>query len=408
MTSQPLMLSKGRPRVRAGSYPRTWPEARANEGSLSRPKGSGRIGVSHQHGGGVLERAPSRPVSPGPAPEAGCLKSDSGGYTLCGATRKRDWPRRCAVTRVEFRTAFTLIELLVVVSIISLLAAILFPVFGVAREKARQASCASNLRQLGAGFLQYNEDYDGNWPCGVDFASPPNSNRDGNGNYTGLDQGRGWGGEIYPYIRNPQVLTCPDDTFVPPGGYFIDSYGYNSAIPFTVDPCYETVKPHLSEASWTQPGSTVVLFEIANWQTAGWEFPGTGSQPDVLSLGSNGYTSWSYWDDDYWSGTDHEYATGPLGSTPAVAKVGVDYGFTAASGRHTGGSNYLFGDGHVKWAVGTAISPGYANEACSNWYTPTTGGAVAGPKGIQSSNESAPYWAAGTQNPNFQGTFSPI
>jgi len=56
--------------------------------------------------------------------------------------------------------AFTLIELLVVIAIISILAAILFPVFATAREKARQSTCASNLHQIGLGWLQYMQDYD--------------------------------------------------------------------------------------------------------------------------------------------------------------------------------------------------------------------------------------------------------
>src|SRR5271165_1518177 len=72
------------------------------------------------------------------------------------------------------RSGFTLIELLVVIAIIAILAAILFPVFAQAREKARQASCQSNLKQLGLAFLQYAVDYDGCFPAPITNQFIPN------------------------------------------------------------------------------------------------------------------------------------------------------------------------------------------------------------------------------------------
>src|SRR5687767_15572732 len=66
--------------------------------------------------------------------------------------------------RRRTKSAFTLIELLVVIAIIALLAAILFPVFARARENARRSSCANNLKQIGLGFAQYNQDNDGKFP----------------------------------------------------------------------------------------------------------------------------------------------------------------------------------------------------------------------------------------------------
>ncbi len=77
---------------------------------------------------------------------------------MCGSRLKRS----CFSSECKY--GFTLIELLVVISIIALLAAILFPVFGRAREKARQATCISNLKQLGSAFLMYAQDFDEMFP----------------------------------------------------------------------------------------------------------------------------------------------------------------------------------------------------------------------------------------------------
>src|ERR1700753_3863556 len=101
------------------------------------------------------------------------------------------------VSRAQARTsAFTLSELLVVIAIIAILAAILFPVFASAREKARATACMSNMKQIGLANLQYQEDYDETVPCG---------------SLKGIG-GMGWAGEIYPYVKSKAAFLCPDDT----------------------------------------------------------------------------------------------------------------------------------------------------------------------------------------------------
>lgn len=113
------------------------------------------------------------------------------------------------------RKGFTLIELLVVIAIIAILAAILFPVFAQAREKARQTSCLSNIKQLALGALMYAEDYDETLP-NQECASTPWSCHNGFGGCLGVSvppapyltqlstQVR-----LNPYIKNKHLWTCP-------------------------------------------------------------------------------------------------------------------------------------------------------------------------------------------------------
>jgi prepilin-type N-terminal cleavage/methylation domain-containing protein len=96
------------------------------------------------------------------------------------------------------RSGFTLIELLVVIAIIAILAAILFPVFAKAREKARQITCASNLKQIGLGLMQYTQDYDEGFPLGNNSNG---GNADGN-----------WVDQSYTYYKSANMFKCPDNS----------------------------------------------------------------------------------------------------------------------------------------------------------------------------------------------------
>ena len=98
------------------------------------------------------------------------------------------------------RRGFTLIELLVVIAIIAILAAILFPVFARAREKARQASCQSNIKQMMLSVMMYTQDYDERFPsC---FRGDPDG------------KNREWAQYITPYVKNTQLFVCPSDSAV--------------------------------------------------------------------------------------------------------------------------------------------------------------------------------------------------
>ena len=121
------------------------------------------------------------------------------------------------------RRAFTLIELLVVIAIIAILAAILFPVFASAKEKAKQTSCVSNIRQTGTGFQLYLSDYDDTYPMSIAkwsgfwYGNAPyiwDQPADWRQTVAALpdlvDSFRSiWHNAIYPYLNNWKVMECP-------------------------------------------------------------------------------------------------------------------------------------------------------------------------------------------------------
>ncbi len=97
------------------------------------------------------------------------------------------------------KRGFTLIELLVVIAIIAILAAILFPVFSRARERARQTSCSSNFRQIGLALEMYATDYNETYPMIFTKAGSPD----------GSDDPSRWDLVIFPYVNNKGLFHCP-------------------------------------------------------------------------------------------------------------------------------------------------------------------------------------------------------
>ena len=313
------------------------------------------------------------------------------------------------------RMGFTLIELLVVIAIIAILAAILFPVFAAAREKARQTSCLSNVRQIGLGFMQYTQDYDELYPIGV---CPP---ADVCGVNADWPYGRGWAGQILPYVRSSNIYLCPSDPYFYPDDI---SYAYN--INFAL------MNPNVwwggidgASAKLTAPASTVLIFEtqgymhqqinIANEAAGIRNLPFTSGAANGNSSNAASYYTFSAYatgvfSDSYQTGGAYGGGNGafPVNdcTTNAQLEAASNDGnpcFYRMTGRHLGGANYAMADGHAKWMRGSSVSAGafaYPNN----------------PTQPSSNFDRATLFAAGTQctddpmcpNGTCAATFSPI
>jgi len=225
------------------------------------------------------------------------------------------------------RRGFTLIELLVVIAIIALLAAILFPVFAKVREKARQATCESNERQIGLGLLQYVQDYDETEP--ESYYGSKTANSDITANYKWMDA-------IYPYVKNQGVFTCPSDTDSPPyvyrSGQNYGSYGLNGAYGSPGDnqtPPRSAVSPAsgvIPAYSYNVTTSQIVVPSDTVWVTDN----DNGTQGGVNPGGSQGFF-WTTW-----------------ANNPSITTVNGKPHLNNIEARHTNFVNVLFCDGHVK------------------------------------------------------------
>jgi prepilin-type N-terminal cleavage/methylation domain-containing protein/prepilin-type processing-associated H-X9-DG protein len=217
------------------------------------------------------------------------------------------------------RSAFTLIEILVVIAIIAILAAILFPVFARARENARRTSCASNLKQIGLGLLQYTQDFDEKMPFSF-FGAAGDSDAT---NYKWMDA-------IFPYVRSEQLFDCPSDALSPNyqfrSGQNFGSYAQNGAYGAAGDnqtPPRSSTSYLVSLAQIAQPAQTV-------WATD------SNNSADLSKGGSSGGSYGFFWAN--------------AASNPGInAAPGSGYRqLQQIAERHLETTNVLYCDGHVK------------------------------------------------------------
>jgi prepilin-type N-terminal cleavage/methylation domain-containing protein/prepilin-type processing-associated H-X9-DG protein len=211
------------------------------------------------------------------------------------------------------RRGFTLIELLVVIAILGILAAILFPVFAQARERARQTSCLSNMKQIALAVQMYTQDYDGRVPICNDNTTPSPADDTGY-----------WWVTLYKYTRNDQVFVCPSwrPTTLPAG-----------LLGWETPP--DTSKPFLHAGIvgtylWNETMDGAPENKLAGTSSDGTSYG--PSQVVAVAEGFNGSHVWK-----------PEHVT-PLNN----AEMRLRY-------FHMEGMNVAYADGHAKWIKNTQM-----------------------------------------------------
>jgi len=192
-------------------------------------------------------------------------------------------------------TGFTLIELLVVIAIIAILAAILFPVFAQAREKARSTACLSNCKQIGAALRMYLEDYEGAYP------------------FSWFSDGQyGFDAALYPYTKNTQIFACPSNPQLPEkwAGYTGPLFGMKRSYAMNGDVASDQRRTPIIETSIVDPAQTIMMLETS--------------------------------DLNYHHGRPPDHETYTRNRNDVCEHVPFYI--------HQGGSNYVFADTHARWA----------------------------------------------------------
>jgi len=256
------------------------------------------------------------------------------------------------------RGGFTLIELLVVIAIIAILAAILFPVFAQAREKARATACLSNSKQIGTAVMMYVQDYDEMYPCNS-WDKPHIGTTD---NTTGRDTRSivQWPWRIMPYLKNKQVFVCPSDPKQGKDGWsgYTTTVDDDWGIPMPISVSHNQAifgyggtqgaddwvkqNPPLSLAAVPSPASTYLVADFGrSFMEPTW----------INNLRAANYTR------VYPSGADQTILRNGARADRDNATWRQRFAQDNVK-RHQGGSNITYADGHAKFRQGASITSG--------------------------------------------------
>jgi prepilin-type N-terminal cleavage/methylation domain-containing protein/prepilin-type processing-associated H-X9-DG protein len=240
-------------------------------------------------------------------------------YAPAGESR----PRRVAGGFTSRETGFTLIELLVVIAIIAILAAILFPVFAQAREKARQTACLSNTKQWALAFVQYVQDYDEVTPIA------------GNEGLNAPTYAAQWWNAIFPYTKSHGIKVCPSDgsnqrTVAPDNqrmSYLYNDYLANVRWGETNAQGIQNYHAPYPLAAMVAPADTLIMTEGRLW---GGATDGSGGKPFIAeNIGC--------------------LITGAPTTFTQGWAAGFCFDMPLRRPFHHDGVNVAFADGHAKW-----------------------------------------------------------
>jgi prepilin-type N-terminal cleavage/methylation domain-containing protein/prepilin-type processing-associated H-X9-DG protein len=224
------------------------------------------------------------------------------------------------------RRGFTLIELLVVIAIIAILAAILFPVFAQAREKARGATCLSNMRNIGSAVMLYVQDHDEFLPYGYAYTWP------------GQAELYWWQDLCRPYVKNEQVYSCPSRS---PHITYTNRRPVGLPNPLVKDYIANAqAGAHTGPATWAGANGPFVN----NWQNPSRSIAQIEDTAGAIAI-FDGFRSIELWrleqtDAWYAAGLGPSFVGNAPDSNPPTGHV---------EKRHSSGFNAIFCDGHAKW-----------------------------------------------------------